>query len=473
MSAPDLAPIDPPAVDLSEPRRVHVVGVGGPGMSAVALTLVGMGHTVTGSDIRERQILDRLRSVGVQVYLGHSREHVVDADVVTYSTAIPADLNELDEARRRGITTVHRSEVLAAICAATHAIGVAGTHGKTTTSSMMMLALTEADRRPGFVIGGDVTDMGVGAAWTGSNDFVIEADESDGTHLRLPLRAAIVTNVDVDHLDHYGSFDAVVDGFRRFLAAVDGPRVVCADDPVAASLAAEAGAITYGENPAADYQIVDAEPDGGAFRFRVEHAGDEIASVRLPLRGRHNVANACGVIALAHLLGVDGAVSAAALARFGGVARRFDVRASDDGATFVDDYAHLPREIDAVLSGARDSGDGWRRVVAVFQPNRYNRMAEMWQDYGAAFGAADLVILTDIYASGTQPLPGVTGKLVVNAVCEADPTRRVVWLPRREDLVRFVADEIGTGDVCISMGCGDIATFPDEVVALRRSLRGH
>ncbi len=468
----DVVAPEPPAVDLSEPRRVHVVGVGGPGMSAVALTLVGMGHTVTGSDIRERQVLDRLRAAGVEVHIGHSRHHVEGADIVTYSTAIPADLNELDEARRRGIATVHRSEVLAAICARTHAIGVAGTHGKTTTSSMLMLALNEAGRRPSFVIGGDVTDLGVGAAWTGADDFVIEADESDGTHLRLPLRAAILTNVDVDHLDHYGSFDGIIDGFRRFLGAVDGPRVVCADDDHAAALAAEVGAVTYGESDSADYRIVDARPVNGSYSFVVTHAGEVIAEVRLPLRGVHNVANACGVIALAHQLGVNGEVTAAALARFGGVARRFDIRAIDRGATFVDDYGHLPREIDAVLSGARDSGDGWSRIVAVFQPNRFNRMAEIWRDYGTAFDAADVVVLTDIYASGTEPLPGVTGKLVVNAVCEHNPRQRVVWLPRREDLVRFVADEVGPGDVCISMGCGDIATLPDEVMAVRLSRRG-
>jgi len=200
---------------------------------------------------------------------------------------------------------------------------------------------------------------------------------------------------------------------------------------------------------------------------QLERNGEYLASVHLPLRGEHNVANATGALAMAVAIGVDPAVAADALERFGGVARRFDVRGYDGGATFVDDYAHLPTEIDAVLRAARDSGDDWRRLVAVFQPNRYNRMAEMWQDYADAFAAADLVVLTDIYPSGTQPIPGVTGKLVVNAVLDEHPDARVVWLPRRDDLVSYLASHVGDGDVCISMGCGDIASLPDEVLAAR------
>ncbi len=191
-------------------------------------------------------------------------------------------------------------------------------------------------------------------------------------------------------------------------------------------------------------------------------------SVHLPLRGVHNVINATGALAMGLELGVDPQTAADALAKFGGVARRFDIRGDDRGATFVDDYAHLPTEIDAVLRAARNSGDAWQRVIAVFQPNRYNRMAELWRDYADAFVTADVVVLTEIYASGTQPIPGVTGKLVVNAVLDAHPTARVVWLPRRDDLIAFIAREARAGDVCISMGCGDIASLPDEVLALRR-----
>lgn len=457
----------PDRFDLSTTRRIHIVGVGGPGMSAIAIVLAQMGHRVSGSDLREQQVLDRLRSAGVEVHIGHSRRHVQGVDAVTYSSAIPLNNNELDEAQRLGCVLLTRAQILASICAMTSAIGIAGTHGKTTTSSMLMMIFAEAGLQPGFIIGGDVADMGTGAQWSGDGWFVVEADESDGTHTELPLRAGIVTNIEHDHLDHYGTFEGVIKSFEQYLLAIDGPRIVCADDPVLGALDV-ANTITYGLADHADVRCVDLHPESGSFRFSVVTADDRLDDVHLPLRGVHNVVNATGAIAVAQALGVELPVAAAALARFGGVARRFDIRGIDGGATFVDDYAHLPGEIAAVLAAARSSGDEWRRIVAVFQPNRYHRIAEMWSQYGACFGDADLVVITDIYASGTVPIPGVTGKLIVNAIAAADRSRRLVWLPHRDELTGFLASEIGDGDVCISMGCGDIASLPDEVLAARR-----
>jgi UDP-N-acetylmuramate--alanine ligase len=454
-------------LDLSTPRRLHLVGVGGPGMSAIAIALAQMGHVVSGSDLRERPVLDRLRAAGVTVHIGHRRSHVLGCDAVSASTAISEDNNELDEARKLGILTLRRAGILASICARARSLAVAGTHGKTTTTSMLMLILAEAGLRPSFVIGGDVTDMGTGAQWTGGEWFVVEADESDGTHLELPLFGTILTNVEHDHLDHYGSFDALIDGFDRYLSGIDGPRVVCGDDPVVRKLAEHHDVITYGISADVEVRAVNLRPESGSFRFEVEVGGDQVAEVSLPLRGVHNVVNATGALALARAVGIAPEVSAAALAKFGGVARRFDIRGVHAGATFVDDYAHLPGEIAAVMAAARHSGDDWTRLVAVFQPNRYHRIAEMWQDYANAFVDADVVVLTDVYASGTMPIPGVTGKLIVNAVLDSNPHTRVVWMPRREDLVRFLAREIGAGDVCISMGCGDVASLPDEVITAR------
>ncbi|HEY5663706.1 MAG TPA: UDP-N-acetylmuramate--L-alanine ligase [Ilumatobacter sp.] len=470
VAQPFTAPLPP--LDLSTSRRLHVVGAAGPGMSAIALALAQMGHRVSGVDIRERQVLERLRAAGVTVHIGHHRSHVAGCDAVTASTAIPPDLNELDEARKLGIPVLSRAAMLASICGRAKSVGVAGTHGKTTTTSMLMLMLAEAGERPSFVIGGDVNDMGTGAQWTGGQWFVVEADESDGTHLELPLHGTILTNIDVDHLDHYGSIDGIEQAFDRYLGQIPGPKVVCVDDARAARVAARHDAITYGMSPSATVRAVDVRPDHGAYRFDVERDGVRLASVHLPLRGEHNVVNATGALAMAVELGVDPHVAAEALGKFGGVARRFDIRGYDGGATFVDDYAHLPTEIDAVLRAARDSGDGWRRTIAVFQPNRYNRMAEMWRDYADAFGAADVVVLTDIYPSGTLPIPGVTGKLVVNAVLDAHPATRVVWLPRRDQLVDYLAKHVVAGDVCISMGCGDIASLPDDVLAARRGGSG-
>jgi UDP-N-acetylmuramate--alanine ligase len=472
VTEPSTSTVPSAPLDLSTPRRLHVIGAAGPGMSAIALALAQMGHHVSGVDLRERQVLDRLRAAGVTVHIGHKRSHVVGCDAVTASTAISADLNELDEARRLGVTVLSRAGMLASICAQAKSLAVAGTHGKTTTTSMLMLMLAEADLHPSFVIGGDVTDMGTGAQWTGSEWFVVEADESDGTHLELPLYGTILTNVDVDHLDQYGSIEGIEQAFDQYLAQIPGPKVVCADNKRSAALATGHDTVTYGIDESAQVRATRVRADNGSFHFDVERDGAVLTSVHLPLRGEHNVINATGALAMAIELGVDPQVAADALAKFGGVARRFDVRGHDAGATFVDDYAHLPTEIDAVLRAARDSGDGWRRTVAVFQPNRYNRMAAMWQEYADAFAAADVVVLTDIYASGTQPIPGVTGKLVLNAVLDAHPKTRVVWLPRREDLIDYLAGHVGDGDVCISMGCGDIASLPDEVLAARRGVPG-
>jgi len=461
----------PDRVDLSLPRRLHVVGVGGPGMSAIAIVLAEMGHDVSGSDIRDQPVLDRLRAAGVTVHVGHHRSYVEGCDAVTSSTAVPASNIELRHAVELGIPTLRRAEMLASICARTRSVAVAGTHGKTTTTSMLMLTLAEAGLAPSFVVGGDVSDAGTGAQWTGSDLLVVEADESDGTHLELPVFATILTNIEVDHLDHYGSFAAIIESFDEYLGGVGGPKVVCADDPRCVELAARHAATTYGIGPGSDYRAVAVHPGAGSFRFEVEYGGSVLGQIELPLRGVHNVVNAVGAVAMATELGVPFDAAAAALGRFGGVARRFDVRGTDGGATFVDDYAHLPTEIASVIAAARGSGDSWKRVVAVFQPNRFNRMSVMSRDYADAFVDADVVVLTEIYSSGTTPIPGVTGRLVVDAVLDNHPDARVVWLPHREDMISFLAGEVSEGDVCISMGCGDIATLPEEVIARRAARR--
>ena len=463
-------PVSP--LDLSIPHRLHVVGIGGPGMSAVAIALAEMGHDVSGSDLREHPVLERVRAARARVHVGHDRAYVRGVDAVTASTAIPAHNIELDEARNTGVTVLRRAGMLASICAQAKTLAVAGTHGKTTTTSMLMLMLAEARLRPSFIVGGDVTDVGTGAHWSGGEWLVVEADESDGTHLELPLYGSIITNIEIDHLDHYGSFEAIVESFDTYLGQIAGPKVVSADDEVANRLGAQHGATTFGLSEHADIRAVDVEAADGSFTFGVERRAGEgyerLGTVHLPMRGVYNVRNALAATTMALEIGVGFADIASALAKFGGVARRFDVRGVDGGATFVDDYAHLPTEIDSVLTGARDSGDGWSRVIAVFQPNRFNRISEIWRDYADAFGQADLVVLTDIYASGTMPIPGITGKLIVNAVTEAHPELRVIWLPSRADLVSFVAGEARSGDVVISMGCGDIASFPSEVLDARR-----
>lgn len=449
-------------IDISRPRRLHVVGVGGPGMSAIAIVLAQMGHDVTGSDIRETDVLRGVREAGVRVVIGHDARLVSDREIVTHSSAVPRDNIELSAARTNGITVLTRAEMLASICARASAVGVAGTHGKTTTSSLLRAIYSSSGTDVSFIIGGDVRDVGSGAAWTGSDRLVVEADESDGTHLLLPLDAAIVTNVDKDHLDHFETFDNIVASFAEFVEGVQGPTVLCADDPVLRRIARPTST-TYGSSNA-DVVWSDVVTDSGRTSFRVDASTFGSRTVSIPLRGLHNVANTTGALALATATGVDIDRAIESIEHFAGVGRRFDVIGSADGVTFVDDYAHLPREIAAVLAAAR--GD-WNRVVAVFQPNRFNRMAVMSEEYADAFVDADLVVITDIYASGTRPIPGVTGELVVEAIRRRHPAAEVRWVPDRAGLAAAVDDMVEPGDVCISMGCGDIETLPREVLTRR------
>ena len=465
-------------LDLATKQRIHVVGVGGPGMSAIAQVLIEMGHHISGSDIKESETIERLRGIGVVINIGHDAGVVHHCDAVTASTAIPAKNVELTEALNIGVPVLTRAQMLVAICSQKLSIGVAGTHGKTTTSSMLMTVMREAQMRPSFIIGGDVHGVGSGASWDSGEYLVVEADESDGTHEQLPLGAAIVTNIDVDHLDHFATFDNLVESFAKFLDGVHGPKVVCADDQSLAQIASAREVTTFALHAPALFTVNNMKfLDGGSTFDVLQHevvgdAGVVLGSAHLQLRGEHNVSNALGVIALSTLLGIDFDICVAALSEFTGVARRFDQRGADDGVVFVDDYAHLPTEISAVLSSCTDVSDTWTRVVAVFQPNRYNRMQHMSDAYANCFAHADHVVITDIYSSGTTPIAGVTGKLVVDAIIRANPQTSIAWKPTRAELIQHLAVELRSGDMCISMGCGDIESLPDEVIAARRALRG-
>ena len=451
----------------ASPQRIHIVGVGGPGTSAIAIILAEMGHRVSGSDVRESPVLDRLRAVGVGVNVPHDPLVAEGCDIVAHSAAVRTTNVELVAAARRGVRVLTRAAMLGWIAAQSSTIAVAGTHGKTTTTTLLTLMLRADGRDPGYLIGADVPQLPANAHW-GNETFVVEADESDSSHRAIRPQATILTNVDVDHLDEHGSFDGIVASFDEYLAEIPGPKVLCADDPTTARLARRHSAITYGLSEAT-YRATQVRFVAGGARFTVEQPGGR-HDVVLPLRGAHNVRNFLAAFTMARVLGVDADTAIHAVADFAGVHRRFEVRAHDGGATFVDDYAHLPAEIAAVLTAVRAEGEGFRRVIAVFQPNRFNRMAVMSDAYRDAFVDADVVVVTDIYSSGTERIEGVTGRLVVDAIRNAHPNARVEWHKERADLVDFVARECRDGDLCISMGCGDIETFPDEVVARRREL---
>lgn len=448
-----------PSLDLSTPRRIHVVGVGGSGMSAIASVLVAMGHRVSGSDASASPTLDRLRDAGVDVHTGHDPASVASAELVVVSTAIPTDDAEVVAARAAGIPVLRRADVLAAIASQRRTIAVSGTHGKTTTSAMLACALDGAGQSPSFIVGAEIANLTRAAAWQSGEWFVVEADESDGTFVALPAEAVLVTNIEPDHLDHWGSFRALRDAFRSFLAGAPGRRVVCADDPVAAALAADVGGcVTYGTRSDADVRITDVETGRDAVRFDLDGRAVE---VRAP--GLHNARNAAAALTMCRELGVDLDVAIAAMRRFRGVSRRFENRGEAHGITFIDSYDHLPTEVASALAAAR--AGGWRRIVCVFQPHRFTRTAALWRDFAHAFVDADVLAVTDVYSAGQQPIPGVRGKLIVDAVLDAHPRARVAWLPEWESLRHWLLHELRPGDLCLTLGAGDLTTLPSELLA--------
>lgn len=451
------------ALDLSQRRRLHVVGIGGAGMGPIAEVLAAMGHRVSGSDVAPSPRVARLVAAGVDARTGHSRDNVGDVDAVIVSSAVRPSNPEVLAATERGIPVLRRAQALSAIAALRRTVAVTGTHGKTTTSAMLALALSASGLRPSALIGGDVADFGSGAVWDDGEWLVVEADESDGTFLELTPEVAVVTSVEPDHLDHYGDFDRLAAAFDRFLARVGAARVVCADDPGAAELAARYPSITYGTAPGAHVRLTAVQLGRWASKFTVEHGGEALGSVSLPAPGLHNARNAVAAVAAALACGAEFQAAATALSRYRGVARRFQYRGEWAGATIVEDYAHLPTEVQAAVATARQGG--WSRVVCVFQPHRYSRTEALWADFAHCFDGADILVLSEIYPAGEEERPGVSAKLVVDAVLDADPARRVVWMPRPRDIVRFLAAQLRPGDVCLVLGAGDIAAVVDHLLA--------
>lgn len=451
-------------LDLSRPATVHVVGIGGAGMSAIATVLASMGHTVTGSDLRSSPVTERLQHAGIEVAVGHQAGNLEAADMVTVSTAVRPDNPEVVEAVRRGITVLRRSEVLAGIAALRRCIAVAGTHGKTTTASMLALILVEAGLRPSFLIGGDVNEIGTNAVWDDGEWLVVEADESDGTFLALRPDIAVVTNVEPDHLDHYESFDAVRAAFETFVGSARSRCVVGGDDQVASEIGRLGGADTVGTGAGCRHRMSSVLAARSTVAFDLSGPdGAVIGRLAVPVPGLHNARNAAVAAVAGMAAGVPFDAAARALARFAGVARRFEFRGDVGGVTFVDDYAHLPTEVRAALAAARDGR--WQRVVAVFQPHRYTRTASLWSEFGDAFADADIVVVTDVYGAGEAPIPGVSGQTVADAVRRSDPAKPVLYAPGRSDVRSVVRDLLQPGDLCCTLGAGDLTSLPDELLA--------
>ncbi|MDP8939408.1 MAG: UDP-N-acetylmuramate--L-alanine ligase [Actinomycetota bacterium] len=443
--------------------KIHMIGIGGAGMSGIAEVLHRKGHTVTGSDLKDSPYVRRLREKGIKVYIGHAADQVGDADQVVTSTAIPPTNLELLEAHRRSIPVAPRAAALASILEDGTSIAVAGTHGKTTTTSMTAHVLRALGEDPTALVGGELNDIGSNVAFGRPDMIVAEADESDRSLLYLHPQAAIVTNVEFDHPDFYTSLEDVLDTFTRFVRELPptGHLVTCADDPLCLQLAAEAPC------PVTTYGI-----SGGELRAEVLSPnsyvlledGVERGRVELGVYGRHNVLNSLAATGIARWLGHDAHDGVLSLSTFTGVRRRFQIKGEGNGVRVVDDYAHHPTELHSTLQAARSTSDG--RIIAVFQPHRYSRTKKLYREFGEAFGTADAVLITDVYGAGEMPQPGVNGKLIVDAICETPGHPDVYYIPEQVDIPGVLRSISGANDTVLTMGAGDISRVGDEFLEL-------
>jgi UDP-N-acetylmuramate--alanine ligase len=448
---------------------IHFVGIGGIGMSGIAEVLLTLGYAVSGTDLKESDTTRRLEQLGARVCFGHDAAHLGDADVVVISSAVKPTNPEVQTARARGIPVIPRAEMLAELMRMKYGVAVAGSHGKTTTTSLVSTVLHAAGLDPTSVIGGKLPSLGSNARLGQGEYLVAEADESDGSFMKLSPTVAVVTNIDPEHLDHYGSLDALKRTFVDFINKVPfyGLAVLCVDHEHVQSIlpAVEKRHVTYGFTPLANYRAVDVAYDGLRTQFTAIVAGKPLGRVELAMPGQHNVLNALAVLAVADFLGVDFAVYQRALTDFSGVGRRFTVRGHAGGVMVVDDYGHHPAEVRATLAGAR-TGFKDRRLVVAFQPHRYSRTRDLMGEFARAFNEAEIVAVCDIYAAGEEPIAGVTSARLVEEM-RASGHLGAMHVPKRADVAKALLPQLHEGDILITLGAGDIWTVGEEVLKAR------
>ena len=446
---------------------IHFVGIGGIGMSGIAELLINLGYKVQGSDATENANVKRLVEKGATVRVGHSEDNLGKAEVVVVSTAIRRDNPELMAARARRLPVVRRAEMLAELMRLKQCVAVAGTHGKTTTTSLVATLLDAGNLDPTVINGGIINAYGTNSRLGAGEWMVVEADESDGTFLKLPADVAIVTNIDAEHLDHFGTFDAVKEAFRLYVENIPfyGFAVMCLDHPTVQELVGrveDRRVVTYGENPQADVRLLDVDLTGGNARFNVLVRDRKttnavyIDNLVLPMPGHHNALNATAAIAVAFELGLSPDMIRKAIAGFGGVKRRFTRTGEWNGATIFDDYGHHPVEIAAVLRAARASTKG--QVIAVVQPHRYTRLQSLFEQFSSCFNDADAVIIADVYSAGETPIEGASRDDLVAAV-HAHGHRQALALATPDDLPRMVAEIARPGDYIVCLGAGSITQW--------------
>jgi UDP-N-acetylmuramate--alanine ligase len=453
-----------PVPSLVGVRSVHMIGVGGAGMRNLARLLLARGIEVRGSDMKDSKGLRELVEAGAEVWVGHDPTRLGAPDAVIISSAIGDANPELRVARERELPVWARQQALAALAAGQRAVAVAGTHGKTTTTSMIAVVLERCGLDPSYLIGGDLNESGSGARSGAGDVFVFEADESDGSFLLARPDVGVVTNVDVDHVDFYpGGREEIEAAFGTFVTGCE--RVVaCGDDPGVRSVLEDAGvrAVRYGVGRDNDLVVSVDElgPDGAA--GRIHDADGAESTLRLRVDGAHNLMNAAAAVGVATLMGLPLDAAAAAVGAYDGVHRRFERRGRARGADFFDDYGHTPTEMAVTIETARRRRPA--RLIALVQPHRYSRVQALWRELGESVAGADLVLVTDVYGAAQDPIPGVTGRLVVDGVEEASPSTPVVYLPHRAEVIDFLDREVREGDLVVTMGCGDVWMLADAAV---------
>ena len=454
--------------------KVHFVGIGGMGMCGIAEVLLNLGYNVSGSDIAQNEITRHLESIGGRIAYAHRADNVQDADVVVVSSAIKGYNPEVEAARARQIPVIPRAEMLGELMRMKYGVTVAGSHGKTTTTTMIAAALMAGGVDPTAVIGGRVNSLGLANARLGTSEYLVaEADESDGSFLTLAPTVAVVTNMDAEHLDHYGSVDNLRKAFLDFVNRVPffGAAVLCLDHPRVAGLLPEVGKrfLTYGLSSQADYRARNIRYDGLNSKYIAWRRAEELGEITIPLPGQHNVLNSLAVLAVCDFLEVPFATVAKALASFDGIQRRFTVRGEVDGITIIDDFGHHPTEVRATLAAARAGFEG-RRIIAAFQPHRYSRTRDQFQAFSRSFYDADEVVLCDVFAAGEAPIEGASSEALARAVTDSGHGQ-VNYVPRREDLAPHLAERVKSGDVVITLGAGDIQLTCNELVERLESTR--
>jgi UDP-N-acetylmuramate--alanine ligase len=451
-------------------KKLHFVGIGGIGMSGIAEILLDRGFAVSGSDKTVSEVTDRLRGLGAEIYEGHRAENVRhDVDALVYSSAVSMDNPEILEAQQRKIPVIRRAEMLAEVMRLQYGIGIAGTHGKTTTTSMVSLVLMEGGLDPTVIVGGKLSGLGGTNARLGKGDFiVVEADEFDRSFLSITPTIAVLTSLETDHLDCYRDLEDIKSAFVQFATKVPfyGFVVVCLDEPSLQDIMPQLGkkkVVTYGLNPQADLQAVDLRFKEGTSTFAVVRDEEELGSIALRVPGKHNVQNALGAITVALELGVSFEKAKAGIEKFTGVYRRWEKKGEIGGITIYDDYAHHPTECRATLDGAKS---GWRRrIVCVFQPHLYSRTRDFYEEFGKAFLLSDVLIVTDVYPAREEPIQGITGQLITDAA-EQFGHKDAHYVPNKTDVPTYLTKAVKKGDIVITMGAGDIWKFGEKFLQL-------